>query len=67
MQPKALAVSKIPNTESCFKTVKTVLRLFFAFDIWRFDDDLIMSPCLRGGPNTKLRTVVWKLDSNWDD
>lgn len=47
--------------------MKTVLRLYFAFDIWRFDDDLIMSPCLRGGPNTKLRTVVWKLDSNWDD
>ena len=23
-----------------------------------------MSPWLRGGPNTKLRTVVWKLDSN---
>ena len=26
-----------------------------------------MSPGLRGGPNTKLRTVVWKLDSNSDD
>ena len=26
-----------------------------------------MSPCLCGGPNTKLRTVVWKLDSNSDD